>query len=75
MPVRYLCRHCATELGVLPIQGEEAIRKLHLFEVGEIDEFIEHKPNGETIVHCICEQCENSMRQFPNYYALKNWLQ
>ena len=75
MTVRYRCRHCKAVLGTLPIETEEAIQKLHQFEVGEIEEFIERQPNGETTVHCICEQCEASMRQFPNYYALKNWLQ
>lgn len=75
MPVRYRCRHCETEIGTLPFDGDETIRKLHLFEVGEVDDYIEKDENGNTTVHCICEHCENSLRQFPDYYALKKWLQ
>lgn len=75
MPVRYRCRHCETEIGRLPFDAEETIRKLHQFEVGEIDDYIEKDSRGETVVHSICEHCEDSLRQFPDYYALKNWLQ
>ena len=75
MPVRYRCRHCETEIGRLPFDAEETIRKLHQFEVGEVDDYIEKNERGETIVHSICEHCEDSLRQFPDYHALKNWLQ
>lgn len=76
MTVYFRCRHCKLVLGTLPFETEETIQqKLHQFEVGEIEEFIERQPNGETTVNSICEQCEASMRQFPNYYALRNWLQ
>ena len=60
---------------MLPFDAEETIRKLHLFEIGEIDDYIEKDARGETIVHSICEHCEDSLRQFPDYHALKNWLQ
>lgn len=75
MPVRYRCRHCETEIGTLPFDADETIRKLHQFEVGEVDDYIEKDERGQTIVHCICEHCEDSLRQFPDYYSLKNWLQ
>ncbi|RHW31744.1 DUF2757 family protein [Lysinibacillus yapensis] len=75
MPVRYRCRHCETEMGTLPFDGDDTIRKLHLFEVGEIDDYIEKNEQGDTTVHSICEHCEDSLRQFPDYYALKKWLQ
>ncbi|RUL49143.1 MULTISPECIES: anti-sigma-F factor Fin [Lysinibacillus] len=75
MPVRYRCRHCETEIGTLPFDADETIKKMHLFEIGEIDDYIEKDEHGDTTVHCICEHCEDSLRQFPDYYALKNWLQ
>lgn len=75
MPVRYLCRHCKVEIGTLPFEAEETIKKLHLFEIGEIDDYLEKNERGETTVHSICEHCEDSLRQFPDYYALKKWLQ
>ena len=75
MPVRYLCRHCKVEIGTLPFEAEETIKKIHLFEIGEIDDYLEKNERGETTVHSICEHCEDSLRQFPDYYALKKWLQ
>lgn len=75
MTIRYRCRHCETEMGTLPFDGEETVRKLHQFEIGEVDDYIEKNKEGDTIVHSICEHCEDSLRQFPNYYALKQWLQ
>lgn len=75
MPVRYRCRHCETEIGTLPFDADETIRKLHQFEVGEVDDYVEKDEQGHTTVHCICEHCEDSLRQFPDYLALKKWLQ
>lgn len=75
MTIRFRCRHCETEIGTLPTGTPETIRKLQQFEIGEVDDYIELKKNGDTIVHCICEHCENSLRQFPDYYALNKWLQ
>ena len=75
MPIRYRCRHCKVEMGSLPFDAEKTIHKLHLFEIGEMDDFVEKNARGETIVHSICEHCEQSLRQFPDYYALKKWLQ
>lgn len=75
MPIKYCCRYCQVELGTLPFDADGMITKLHQFEIGEIDDYIEKNEQGETTVHSICEQCEQSLRQFPNYYALKRWLQ
>lgn len=75
MSIRYKCRHCENEIGVLPFEPSETMKKLHLFEFGEIDDYIERDAHGNVTVHCICEQCEESLRQFPHYYSLKKWLQ
>ena len=75
MAVRYRCRHCDVEMGTLPFNTDETIRKLHQLEIGEIDDYIEKNERGEMTVHSICEHCESSLRQFPDYYALKKWLQ
>lgn len=75
MPIHYRCRYCETEVGVLPYDADEMIDKLHHFEIGEIDDYIERDAQGKTTVQCICEQCEDSLRQFPDYHALKRWLQ
>lgn len=75
MPLRYKCRHCQTEMGQLPLDAKETVKKLQLYEFGEIDDYIDFDSNGVPTVHCICEQCETSLKQFPHYYSLKKWLQ
>lgn len=75
MTIRFRCRHCEAEMGVLASSSNETIRKLHQFEIGEVDDYIETTKDGDTVVHCICEHCEDSLRRFPDYYALNKWLQ
>ena len=75
MPLRYKCRHCETELGQIPYDTVDTMNRLQLTEVGEIDEFIELDAKGDATVQCICEHCEDSLRQFPHYHSLKKWIQ
>lgn len=75
MPLRYKCRHCETELGQIPYETAEALKKLQLMEIGEIDDYIELDSKGDATVQCICEQCEDSLKQFPHYHFLKKWIQ
>lgn len=75
MPIRYKCRHCNTEIGQLPTSAKETVKRLRLFEIGEMDDFVYSDVKGNTTIHCICEQCEASLREFPNYYSLRKWLQ
>lgn len=74
--IRYSCRHCNTEVGSIPLSSaEEIIRELQKVEEGHGEHFLEYDENGSMTVRCICEQCEQSMRMNPDYYALKKWLQ
>ena len=41
MSVRYRCRHCEVEIGTLPFDADDTIRKLHIFELGEADDYVE----------------------------------
>lgn len=75
MSVRYRCRHCEVEIGRLPFDADDTIRKLHIFELGEADDYVEKDQHGLTTVHCICEQCEDSLKQYPDYHALNKWIQ
>ena len=75
MSDRYRCRHCEVEIGTLPFDADDTIRKLHIFELGEADDYVEKDQHGQTTVHCICEQCEDSLKQYPDYHALNKWIQ
>ena len=73
--IHYRCRYCEQQLGTLPFKNKETIQKIHQLEIGEIDDYVDADSQGDIVVQCICEQCEQAMRSFPNYYAMKRWLQ
>ncbi|HEX5564278.1 MAG TPA: anti-sigma-F factor Fin [Sporosarcina sp.] len=76
MAIRYKCRHCATEVGSLPFgSAKETVRMLHQLNEGEEENFVTTCEKGHLTVQCICEQCEKSLREFPDYYSLGKWLQ
>ncbi len=58
MSVRYRCRHCEVEIGTLPFDADDTIRKLHIFELGEADDYVEKDQHGHTTVHCIFPFCK-----------------
>lgn len=74
--IRYSCRHCNSEVGSIPLSSaEEIIRELQKAEEVQGEHFLEYDENGSMTVRCICEQCEQSMRMNPDYYALRKWIQ
>lgn len=75
--LRYYCRHCNVEIGALPFESaQEVLNLLQKFENKERKEhFHQVQQDGSFIIHSICEQCEQSLRQFPDYYMYNKWLQ
>jgi len=76
MPIRYKCRHCETEIGQLPFDRIDD-QFLHKHELTQEDQhiYIKNGAEGDYTVQCICEECQDSLQKFPNYYALKKWIQ
>jgi len=76
MAIRYKCRHCETEIGTLPFESaKETILQLQKMDEGEEERYLTYEQDGELTVRCICEQCEQSLQRFPDYYTLNKWLQ
>lgn len=76
MPIRYKCRHCETEIGQLPFDSIDSQFLLkHEIKPDEQHIYIENGADGDYTVQCICEECQSSLQKFPNYYALKKWIQ
>lgn len=75
--IHYHCRHCKTEVGSLPFESaKEALQLIQEMDDREGDErFLTYQKDGKLVVRCICEQCEQTLQQYPDYYALKKWLQ
>ncbi|WP_438314086.1 anti-sigma-F factor Fin [Sporosarcina sp. FA9] len=76
MAIRYKCRHCDTEIGSLPFESaKETLQMLQRMDETEEEQFLMYEKGGAVTVRCICEQCEQSLEKFPNYYTLRKWLQ
>lgn len=76
MAIRYHCRHCNTEIGSLPFESaRDTLRLLETLDKEEEERFLTVEKNGALTVRCICEQCEQSLQSFPDYYTLTKWLQ
>jgi len=39
------------------------------------EEFITQDEKGTVTVNSICEHCERSLRENPDYYAMQKWIQ
>ena len=76
MAIRYKCRHCETEIGSLPFESaRDMVLLLQKMDEVEEEHFLAYEKDGALTVRCICEQCEQSLRRFPDYYSLSKWLQ
>jgi len=76
MVVRYTCKRCNTEIGSIPFDSaRDVIRQLQENDEKEKERFLDTDDKGAMTVRCICEQCEQSLRMFPDLYHLENWKQ
>ncbi|WP_172373685.1 anti-sigma-F factor Fin [Sporosarcina jiandibaonis] len=76
MTIRYHCRHCKTEIGSLPFESaRETLRLLEKLDQEEEERFLTVGKGGEMTVRCICEECEHTLRSFPDYYTFTKWIQ
>lgn len=75
--IHYHCTYCEVEIGELPLRAAKKVLSLvkEVEDWESRDRFLTNKGDGELVVHCICEQCEKTLQQFPHYYALDTWLQ
>lgn len=76
MSIIYKCRHCGDVIGSL-MQQSHSTSELGLDALTEIEQksMMEHKDNGDVHVKIICESCEESLEQHPNYYELEHFIQ
>lgn len=71
--IRYSCNHCDTEMGSIPF--ESAKDTISQLDGADKKSFLSVDLDGGLHIRCICEQCEQSLQTFPDYYTLKKWLQ
>lgn len=74
--IRYSCSHCSTEIGSIPFESaKETISQMNGWSEKEKQSFLSVDRDGSLHIKCICEHCEQSLKQFPERYVLQNWLQ
>lgn len=76
MSIVYKCRHCGHIIGSLR-QELVSTSTLGLATLTQAEEqnMMEYKGNGDVHISVICESCEDSLEQHPNYYELEYFLQ
>ncbi|MHA6260521.1 anti-sigma-F factor Fin [Sporosarcina sp. CAU 1771] len=76
MAIRYTCKHCEIEIGSLPFESaKDTVQLLQKMDETEEERFLTYEKDGALTVRCICEQCEQSLLTFPDYYTLRKWIQ
>ena len=74
--IRYHCRHCESEIGSLPFESaQETLRLLEKLDQEEEERFLTVGKDGALTVRCICEECEHTLQNNPDYYSYTKWIQ
>ncbi|GGM36700.1 anti-sigma-F factor Fin [Paraliobacillus quinghaiensis] len=76
MAIKYKCHHCNHILGTLDHQYVEtnALGLQHL-SVEDRKEMIQYLSNGDIEIKTICEDCQDTLEQNPDYHALDSFIQ
>lgn len=76
MSIIYKCRHCGHTIGSLK-QHVVSTSMLGWDKLSTQDkkQMIQYMENGDVHIKAICESCEASLDEHPNYYELDYFLQ
>lgn len=75
MSIVYKCRHCGHVIGELS-QDVLVTEKLGWDQLSHEDkkEMIQHQSNGDIYIQAICESCEESLSNHPEYHELDYFI-
>lgn len=75
MAIHYYCRHCHGNVGKLS-KWEADLDQLGLNDLSseERKEMMSYDSQGNIHVKIICEECENTLRENPDYHAYESFL-
>ncbi|WP_217588344.1 anti-sigma-F factor Fin family protein [Lentibacillus saliphilus] len=76
MAIIYKCSHCGHEIGRLD-QRVVHTSMLGWDQLSEKDKrhMIHYQNNGDVQIRSICENCEQSLGQHPQYHELDHFIQ
>jgi hypothetical protein len=62
-------------MGYLPSESAERNSRVKELKEEFAEEFIMQDEQGKVTIKSTCEHCEQSLKLFPNYYAINKWIQ
>ena len=76
MSIIYTCRHCGQFIGKLEQQiVDTKLLGLDKLSIGETEEMIQYKQNGDVQIQAICENCEETLGHHPHSHELDFFIQ
>ncbi|HLR72367.1 MAG TPA: anti-sigma-F factor Fin family protein [Pseudogracilibacillus sp.] len=75
MSIVYNCRHCGHMIGKLNQQVvSTSMLGWDKLTPQDKQKMIQYKENGDVHIQAICENCEDSLGQHPDYYELEYFI-
>ncbi|WP_096441136.1 anti-sigma-F factor Fin family protein [Alteribacter populi] len=76
MAIHYQCRHCRTKLGSLSDRAADSEQLgFHSLTEDEQHKMIRYDTKGDIHVDVICEDCEQTLAENPDYHQYESFLQ
>ncbi|PYZ91582.1 peptide ABC transporter permease [Salipaludibacillus keqinensis] len=74
MAVHYYCRHCNSKVGLIDSAVDSRQLGLQQLTEQEKQEMIEYDKEGHVHIRTICEDCEQTLIEYPNYHEQESFL-
>ncbi len=76
MSIVFECRHCANTIGTVSQNDvTDAMLGIDTLTDKEQEEMIHYKGNGDMHIQSICEQCEETLGEHPEFHELHYFIQ
>jgi len=76
LSIVYNCRHCGLEIGRLDNQMiDTSLLGFNQLSAEEKQEMIQYRDNGDILVRTICESCQETLGENPQYHELDFFIQ
>ncbi|HLR66660.1 anti-sigma-F factor Fin family protein [Virgibacillus alimentarius] len=76
MSIVYKCRHCGHVIGEIEEQiVDTSMLGWDKLSIEDKKEMINYNSNGDIHIHAICENCEDTLGQHPQYHELDFFIQ
>ncbi|WP_280772193.1 anti-sigma-F factor Fin family protein [Salipaludibacillus daqingensis] len=74
MAIHYYCRHCHQKIGSIPSTIDSRQLGIDQLNEQEKQEMIEYDTKGHVHIRTICEDCEQTLKQYPTYHEQESFI-